>query len=86
MMSEEKKPQPLKLEILEKISTLIAASFGFIVAFAWNENFKVLILSGVEAAEKPILLLVYALFVTIIGVLITIVAARAIGKARRSLQ
>ncbi len=86
LMSEEKKPQPLKIEILEKVSTLIAAAFGFVAAFAWNETFKVLLLSGVEIADKPMLLIGYALFVTVLAVLLTIAVARAVGKARRAIQ
>jgi len=39
-MSKGKKQQPLRIEVLEKISTLIAAAFGFVAAFAWNESFK----------------------------------------------
>jgi hypothetical protein len=35
LMSEDKKQQPLKIEVLEKMSTLVAAAFGFVAAFAW---------------------------------------------------
>ena len=86
LMSEEKKPQPLKIEVLEKVSTLIAAAFGFVAAFAWNETFKVILLGGVAIADKPMLLIGYALFVTVLAVLLTIAVARAVGKARRSIQ
>ena len=57
-------PQPLKLEILDKMSTLIAAAFGFVAAFAWNETFKVVLLGGIAGADQPIVLVGYALFVT----------------------
>ncbi len=85
-MSEEKKPQPLKLEILEKISTLMAAAFGFVAAFAWNETFKVLLLSGLEDKDAPIILIGYALFVTVLAVVLTIAIARAVGRAKKALQ
>jgi len=84
-MSEEKKPQPLRIEVLEKISTLIAAAFGFVAAFAWNETFKVVLLGGADLADKPALLIGYSLFVTIIAVLLTIAIARATGKAKKNL-
>ena len=86
MMSEEQKPEPLKLEILNKISTLVAASLGFVAAFAWNEAFKVLLLSGLAEKDSPIVLIGYALLVTILAVVLTIAVARAAAKARRSLQ
>ncbi len=79
-------PPPLKIEILDKVSTLIAAAFGFVAAFAWNETFKVLLLSGLTDTDTPIVLIGYSLFVTLLAVLLTIAVARAAGKARRSLQ
>ena len=85
-MSKEKKPQPLKIEVLEKVSTLIAAAFGFVAAFAWNETFKVILLGGVDIADKPFLLIGYAMFVTVLAVLLTIAIARATGKAKRAIQ
>ncbi len=85
-MNEEQKPQPLKLEILDKMSTLIAAAFGFVAAFAWNETCKVLLLSGLAEKDSPIVLIGYALLVTILAVVLTIAVARAAAKARRSLQ
>ena len=33
----KEKRQPFRIEVLEKMSTLIAAAFGFVAAFAWNE-------------------------------------------------
>jgi len=79
-------PQPLKIEILDKMSTLIAAAFGFVAAFAWNETFKVLLLSGLAEKDSPIVLIGYALLVTILAVVLTIAVARAAAKAKRSLQ
>ena len=85
-MSEEKKPQPLKVEILDKVSTLIAAAFGFVAAFAWNETFKIILLSGADLQNKPILLIAYSLLVTVMAVLLTIAVARAAAKARKKLE
>ena len=85
-MSEEQKPQPLKVEILDKISTLVAASLGFVAAFSWNETFKTLLLSGAAVADRPIILIGYSMFVTILAVALMIVIARAAGKAKRTLQ
>ncbi len=79
-------PKPLKLEILDKMSTLIAASFGFVAAFAWNETFKVVLLGGITDADGPIVLIGYALFVTLLAVVLTIAVARAAAKAKKAIQ
>jgi len=80
------KQQPLKIEILDKLSTLITAAFGFVAAFAWNEAFKVLFLSGVETGDHPIVLVIYAMFVSILAVLLIIMVARATRKAKSKLE
>ena len=85
-MSEEKTPQPLRIEILEKVSTLTAAAFGFVAAFAWNETFKVILLSRIAEDATGLVLIVYSLMITIIAVLLTIFIARAAAKAKRKLE
>jgi len=82
MSSEENNSKSLKLEILEKLSTLIAASFGFVAAFAWNETFKVILLNRMTDADKPIMLIGYSLLVTIIAVLLIILVSKAVRKAK----
>ena len=84
--SPESKPKPLRVEVLDKIATLITAAFGFVAAFAWNETFKVILLGGVGDEARPILLVGYALLVTILAVFLTIFVARAAGKAKRKLE
>jgi len=79
-------PQPLKIEILDKLSTLITAAFGFVAAFAWNEAFKVVFLGGLEPGDHPMVLVIYALFVSIVAVLLIIMIARATRKAKSKLQ
>ncbi|MFA4886656.1 MAG: DUF5654 family protein [Candidatus Nanoarchaeia archaeon] len=70
----------LKLEVVEKLNTLITAGFGLVAALAWNtaiqswfERQKVLKIGG------P---LIYAVFVTVIAVLITIWMGRVTGKVK----
>ncbi len=79
-------PQPLKIEILDKLSTLITAAFGFVAAFAWNEAFKVVFLGGVKAEDHPFVLVVYALFISILAVLLIIMVARTTARAKSRLQ
>ncbi len=79
-------PQPLKIEILDKLSVLITAAFGFVAAFAWNEAFKVVFLGGVKAEDHPFVLVFYALFVSILAVLLIIMVARTTARAKSRLQ
>ncbi len=79
-------PQPLKIEILDKLSTLITAAFGFVAAFAWNEAFKVVFLGGLEPGDHPMVLVIYALFVSIMAVLLIIMIARTTARAKSRLQ
>ena len=76
----------LRVEVLDKIATLITAAFGFVAAFAWNETFKVILLGGIGDEVKPIVLISYALFVTIVAVFLTIFVARAAAKARKKIE
>ncbi len=82
----ESKKRPFKLEVLEKMSTLMAAAFGFVAAFAWNEAFKHLLLPPPGSINHPSILLGYAIFVTLLAVLLTIILARATGRAKKALQ
>jgi len=76
----------LKIEILEKLSTLIAAAFGFVAAFAWNETFKLLLDQLVPEDVELIFYFIYAIAITIIAVFLIISVARATAKAKSGLQ
>lgn len=63
----------LKIEIINKVTNLIIAAFGFVAALAWNEAVKSLFAVG-----GPLYIVstygvwVYALFATILAVVVTI--------------
>ena len=80
-MSEEK-PTPLKVEVLEKIAVLITVAFGLVAALAWNEAIKAIFKEIFGSAEAVAPLLIYAILVTIIAVILTIIVARAASKAK----
>ena len=82
----ESKKRPFKVEVLEKISTLMAAAFGFVAAFAWNETFKVLLLPPPGTEHHPSILIGYSIFVTFLAVILTIFLARATGRAKKALS
>ena len=78
---EEEKPT-LKTEVLDKISALVTAAFGLVAALAWNDAIKTIFkeVFGESNTIGPMVL--YAVIVTIIAVILTIVVARAVANAK----
>lgn len=85
-MSKDKKPLSLRVEILEKMTTLIAASFGFVAAFAWNESFKLLIDRLFDEDAELIAFFIYAVVITFVAVMVIIMISRATAKAKARLE
>ena len=81
MGDDEEKPKPLKVEILDKIAALVTAAFGLVAALAWNEAIKAIFKEIFGTAEAIVPMLTYAIVVTIIAVILTIIVARAASKA-----
>jgi ABC-type Mn2+/Zn2+ transport system permease subunit len=71
----------MQKEVVEKVAALVTAAFGLIAALAWNtaiqEIFRIIFgdQSGVLA------MIFYAIVVTIIAVVVTILVGRAAAKA-----
>lgn len=70
----------MKGKVLETIATLMTTAFGLIAALAWNEAIKAIIMQYFQAGSGIIGLLTYAIIITIIAVIATIIIARAIAK------
>ena len=72
----------IKQEILDKIAALITAAFGLVAALAWNDAIKLLFkeLFGTQEQVGP--MIIYAIVVTVIAVILTIIVARAASKAK----
>ena len=85
-MSKNEKPQAFKIEILEKIATLFTAAFAFVAAFAWNETMKELVYDNMSGEEAPYIVIGYAVFVTLLAVVITVLIARAVSKAKAVIE
>lgn len=58
----------LKLEILEKMSTLVTAGFGLVAALAWNEAIKKLFETIFGKQSGLIAMFGYAIIITVIVV------------------
>ena len=81
-MGDEDKPAPLKQEILDKIAALITAAFGLVAALAWNDAIKAVFKEIFGSADAIGPMLAYAVIITIIAVILTIIVARAAAKAK----
>lgn len=82
---ENRKKTSLKLEVIEKISVLAAASLGLVAALAWNEAilelFKNLFGERGTLAAK----FLYAMIVTILVVYITIKLGHVTSKLKEKI-
>ena len=75
----------LKLEILEKISTLVTAGLGLVAALAWNNAIKKLFEVIFGKQSELVAMFGYAVIVTIIVVLVTIKLGRAVSKIKEEI-
>lgn len=86
MSEQNQKKKSLKLEILEKLASLITAGFGLVAALAWNEVIKEFFAT---VFPKPNVLLgkfIYAIVLTIIIVIVTVKLGDIIGKIKEKIS
>lgn len=76
----------LKLEILEKLSSLITAGFGLVAALAWNEAIKEFISLILPQPSMLWGKIIYALIITVLVVVITINMGKMINRLKESLE
>ena len=67
-------------EIREKIAALLTAAFGLVAALAWNGAIRAIFAKVFGTADTIGGMLTYAIVVTIIAVIVTIILARSIAK------
>ncbi|MFZ5365520.1 MAG: DUF5654 family protein [Patescibacteria group bacterium] len=80
-------PESLKLEVLEKLSALITAGFGLVAALAWNDAIKAMFNKFFPAPTGNLVAsIVYASFITIVVVAVTMQFGRAVSKARKHIN
>lgn len=65
---------------METMLTLITAAFAFVAGLAWNEAIQKLIEEFYTAGGAVTGLLIYAVIVTIVAVVVTVLLARIAGK------
>lgn len=76
---------PLKIQVLETIAALMTAAFGLLAALAWNTAIGWAVKQFLSA-DEGIGYFTYAIIITIIAVIATLLIARALGKAKSALQ
>ena len=73
----------LRVQFLEATASLIIAAFGLVAALAWNETIKALIASLFPNDPDSLLgLTTYAVIVTVVAVIATLVITNSIKKAK----
>lgn len=76
-----------KLQLLETLAALITAAFGLVAALAWNETIKQAINLIFPSGDGTIWGdLVYAIIVTVLAVIATLLIARSIGKLKAKVE
>lgn len=66
--------------IMETILGLITTAFAFVAGLAWNDAIQKLIESVIGTGDALPSLFIYAIVVTIVAVLVTVILARVAGK------
>ncbi|WP_409200027.1 DUF5654 family protein [Methanobrevibacter sp. DSM 116169] len=70
----------VKIQILKTMGTLMTTAFALVAGLAWNEAIKSLISDFIKAGSATTGLLIYAIVVTIIAVIVTIILGRSLAK------
>ena len=68
----------MRNQVMKTIATLITTAFGLIAALAWNEAIKAIIAQYFAAGSGVTGLVIYAVLITIIAVVATLLIARSI--------
>jgi uncharacterized membrane protein len=82
-MGEEEKDPPMKILVVDKMSALITAAFGLVAALAWNEAIKALFKEIFGSADSVVPMLIYAIVVTVVAVILTILVARSLANMKK---
>ena len=66
--------------VVETILGLITTAFAFVAGLAWNDAIQKLIEQFIGTGDALPSLFIYAIVVTIVAVLVTVILARVAGK------
>ena len=66
--------------IMETILGLITTAFAFVAGLAWNDAIQKLIEQFIGTGDALPSLFIYAIVVTVVAVIVTVILARVAGK------
>jgi hypothetical protein len=72
--------QRIRQEFSRRITDLAVAAFGLVAALAWNDAIKELISKYIAPGSTLVSRVIYALIVTTLAVVVTILLSRLISK------
>jgi len=72
----------MKKQIIEKLSTLVAAAFGLVAALAWNDAIQAIFKEFFPSAKGIYAMVGYAVAVTIIAVMATVYIGKLSAKTK----
>jgi len=70
----------MKIEMMKTLATMMTTAFAFVAGLAWNGAIEAVIKQFLTADSATTGLVIYAVIVTIIAVLVTILLGRTLGK------
>ena len=80
------KSDEFKVQLLETFASLITAAFGLVAALAWNEAIKQAVAVVFKSENDLVGLTVYAIIVTVLAVIMTLLIARSLSNAKKALH
>ena len=80
------KGNEFKVQLLETFASLITAAFGLVAALAWNETIKTAVKAVFPNDNDITGLLVYAIIVTVLAVIMTMLIAKSLNNAKKALH
>lgn len=73
----------MHIQVIEKISALLTAAFGFIAALSWNNAITALFTGIFGTPNALVPDLIYAVVVTVIAVVVTLWISKILAAAKR---
>ncbi len=74
--------QEIRRESIEKISVLMTSAFGLVAALAWNSAIQKIFSVIFGSSSELWAMVLYAVFVTVIAVVVTIYIGRIAGRLK----
>jgi len=77
--------KPLRIQVMETVAALMTAAFGLLAALAWNQAIFWAV-NQFLSADPGVGLFIYAILVTILAVVATILIGRSLAKMKAAAE